>query len=343
MKKVSMKTMLAAVLAASVICTAGVGTYAKYAVRHEAVSTICASYFDISPTGDSFANSKFNVDKLNPMSEVMEFPIVVNKNKTNVDTKYTLSLKTDATKNAIFMDKDKYTSPIKFKLQRKVGEQYITVVEDFKNKPFELNDLNEADTSLKPKSVEEFKLVCSWDSKNDENDTAYQGLTGDFNVAFAAEQVKGAIKPPFVPQEIKANKDISLTWNMHSQVFYRGTDVNPVFNLKNKEIKYYKNEKDLKVFELGDVDYEFNYNYSTKEKVNMKNVIFTEKEAGSKTYVVSSTAGDWKGKEFEIIVKDSISQPSGNRFMNITFTCSNNSELNVHFKATESEINWFNN
>ena len=318
MKKISAKGLIAAVVLTALVCTVGAGTYAKYVFGAKSENNVVrAASFEVGlGDADQMKSARFSLDKFNPFSEPVEYPITINKNNTEVPVKYELSVQVDETNKGLFEGE----SPIKMELLRKVGSDYQVVVPDFLHNSYTLNDLH-YDENLKPAAIEEFKVRCSWVTKSDEIDTTYQQKTGKFDVIFNAEQVKDAVERPH-----ETRTDC---------IYFR---VDDVYRSVNHEYKYYKDAQGRRVLDFGDVDVERS---SGINLISFKNLVLTETGAGTKLYTVNCDSVEpsyWKGKtlkyrEYQAYKFDIL------YFTDVKNDNYNHNEMYISNVSTENETN----
>lgn len=300
MKKSNFKMLLSAALACTLTFAAGFGTYSLYAKKFISTgNTAAAARFDITPTGNTFTEKSFDVGKMQPGSDTKEFSFSVVKNndtiKTETPVNYTISLKANDNDKALFENVGSYTSPINFKLMRKGSDgTYKAVSESFMNGSFTLGD----DTKdMKPADVEDFKIICSWNSVSDEADTAYAGKFGKFDIVFNAKQTTEYVEPPYVP-EIKTLNNKEVTVNMFKKMSDGKNFEWIIYTSKTtlNEIKYYKDKDGKRIVEFGDVTVK---GWNTNN-ITIKNLKFAEDKSGSKQYVPSYTCAKdgWDNKVF---------------------------------------------
>lgn len=291
MKK-NLKILLSTALVGTVSFAIALGTYADYAKKSTSTNnTVIATRFDIQPQGNTFAGKSFDIGKISPGSAAKEFQFSVVKNndtiKTETPVMYSISVVPDQNDGAMFANQGVYASPIKFKLMRVVYGQYVEVIPDLLTGKFSMSDKSD---TLKPADVENFKLVCTWNTASDEADGAYAGKTGKFNVVFQANQI---VAKSFT-------SDVSATWDKDSFKWYGPND-------RSQTIQYYKNADGLKVIELGNLDIDNTnppYIPVPDYSAHMKNVVLTQKAAGSDKYIATGTATPWNNQEFTLTYRE---------------------------------------
>lgn len=263
---------------------AGLGTFALFSTQVSSDgNTFDTARFEIRPIGkggSDFQTKQFEVKDMHPLQEggSSEFTVVKNNEtiKTGVPVEYTISINGDGN---LFESPEGYTSPIKFKLERKnSNNEFVVVCDDVFTQSYTLSDVSD-DQSKIPADVEEFRISYEWNSITNENDTFYAGKSGNIDINFNAIQVE---LPP-IPKNI-ATVSHFMTWCM-SKASPRGHGPTDIY--------YYKNADGLKVIELYDIE-ESNHVIGDMKMV--------QSSVGSTKY--SIIGGLWDGKTFNMTYKE---------------------------------------
>lgn len=131
-------------------------------------------------------------------------------------------------------------------------------------------------------------------------DNEYQGKEGSIKITATAKQINGKTDStqPVVPKD---PAEPIVSGNATQPVTLSGIELhvkNPLYAEVKilKDISYYKNSSGLKVIKIDEL-------LKPIYEINLKNIVFTQKESNSNQYSLACT-GDWDKKEFSVTTNE---------------------------------------
>ncbi|MGH4123098.1 MAG: hypothetical protein ACREV6_09240 [Clostridium sp.] len=248
------KSVVGVLLVGVLAFGAGSGTMAKYVKNFNSQNnTVKAAKFNVKVSGDGkeFKDSAFALvgADLKPGTNKKVYDFEITK-ETEVPVEYNVVLAKEG-------ELLKQGSPVNITLQRYIDNKWETVDLNYKCNPKSDND--------------KFQVLLNWPEETTGiNDVDFAGKEGKINISVTASQVIEKVGPtaPLVIEDLFLT--VGPRWS--SAVKHAG--------IYHNTLKYYKNDKGLKVVQISDL-------YNDLFSVDLKNVLLTQKELNSNEFILT--------------------------------------------------------